>query len=88
MTEEIDYAAIKADSRQRKERNRAGGHARLTELGIPFTEKNGGVHLIVAARWDYWPSTGLWICRTTKRSERGIRSLIKEIQRVIPGYRK
>jgi len=45
--------------------------------GVPFASKNNGVHLIVADRWDYWPSTGLFIDRHTKKKGRGVNNLLR-----------
>lgn len=53
----------------------------LSRSGIPFSTHNGGVHLVVAERWDYWPSTGLFIDRQTKKSGRGIFNLLRIVRR-------
>jgi hypothetical protein len=49
----------------------------LGRSGIPYVSKNNGVHLIVANKWDYWPSTGLFIERGTGRKGRGVRNLMR-----------
>jgi hypothetical protein len=53
----------------------------LLKSGFPFVSKNNGVHLIVMDRYDYWPSTGLFIDRLTSRKYRGINQLLKMIRR-------
>ena len=49
----------------------------MERSGVPFVSKNNGVHLIVADRWDYWPSTGLFIDRRTKKKGRGVNNLLR-----------
>ena len=49
----------------------------MERSGVPFVSKNNGVHLIVADRWDYWPSTGLFIDRITKKKGRGVNNLLR-----------
>lgn len=49
----------------------------IESSGVPFVSKNNGVHLIVANRLDYWPSTGLFIDRETKKRGRGVRNLLR-----------
>lgn len=49
----------------------------IKKAGIPFTSKNNGIHLIVMERWDFWPSTGLFIDRQTKKKGRGVFNLLK-----------
>lgn len=53
----------------------------LKENDIPFESKNFGVHLIVMNRWDFWPSTGLFIDRKNQRRNRGVRNLLKLAKR-------
>lgn len=63
--------------------NREYGHAKLTELKIPFESKNNGAHLIVTGPdglIDFWPATGKFKIRATGESDRGIRKLIKHVQ--------
>lgn len=67
---------MQAESRARREVNRRTGIERLRSAGVAFQVKNGGAHLIVLDRWDYWPGTGLWIDRKTKARGRGIRPLL------------
>lgn len=52
----------------------------LADKGIPFVSKNYGVHLIVNKLFDFYPSTGLFIHRNTKKRGRGIYNLIKQLK--------
>jgi len=52
----------------------------LIKSNIGFTTKNF-VHYIVGD-FDYWPSTGLFISRTTKKRGRGIKNLLKQVKRI------
>jgi hypothetical protein len=79
------WAAYKAARQQKRRENMASSTAELQARGIPFTSHNGGVHLVVAGAWDFWPSTGLWISRQAgpngkKREGRGVLKLIARIK--------
>jgi hypothetical protein len=67
---------LKKRSQEKRASNRESGARILTEAGIPYESKNGGAHLVVGERYDYWPGTGLWIHRETRHKGRGIRGLI------------
>jgi hypothetical protein len=49
----------------------------LKNKGVSFESKNNGAHLIVENRFDFWPSTGLFIERKTNRKGRGVFNLLK-----------
>lgn len=61
----------------------------LTKLNIPFSTKNGGVHIVVEPGnmpvIDLWPSTGMWRMRETEKfprtvhEMRGLRHMLKFI---------
>lgn len=54
----------------------------LARLGIEFTSKNNGVHLIVthgSETVDFWPGSGLWIYRSGRRG-RGFNALVATLQ--------
>ncbi len=43
-------------------------------------KKNDGAHIVVFAKndtFDFWPSTGLFISRGTKKKKRGVMKLIQ-----------
>lgn len=51
----------------------------LSDLGIKFDSKNSGIHLVVHSDdyvIDFFPTTGLWNCRTSKIKGRGILNLL------------
>lgn len=60
--------------------NRDASVRLLEQAGIPFESKNGGAHLLVAGRYDFWPGTGLWQARGEATKQRGGRRLIARIQ--------
>lgn len=77
------FRAMNEDSKHRRNANRESSTEFLIAEGIPFIAKNLGDHLIVTAgneTIDFYPSTGLWIVRTTKHRARGVRKLIKYIK--------
>jgi len=54
----------------------------LMQNNIKYVSNNNGVHLIVTGKnglYDYWPSTGLFIDRQTKKRRRGVFNLLKEV---------
>ena len=52
----------------------------LTKKGIPFTTNNGGAHLIVDGRVDFWPGTGKWHFRNNGPKGHGVKNLIKALR--------
>ena len=59
----------------------------LKDKGIDFESKNGGVHLVVTGCkgiYDFWPSTGKWKKRGTKKYKRGVHKLLVEINPARP----
>lgn len=84
MSETVEiFQALKVISSQRRAANLKQGLKLLRESGIPFEEKNNGVHVIVHSQpaIDYWPSTGLWIVRGSQKRSRGILNLIAYVKR-------
>lgn len=77
-----DYWRDVNSFRQNKRReNMLSSTEILDRANISYSSHNGGVHLIVAKRWDYWPSTGLFIDRQTKKQGRGIFNLLRIVRR-------
>lgn len=72
------WKAMKEESAERRNRHRSNAPTILQGAGISYESKNDGAHLVVAAEaiFDFWPGTGLWICRKNGKRGRGIRSLI------------
>lgn len=51
----------------------------LESAGLKFESKNGDAHLIVTGLGrtvDFWPGTGRWIDRNSKRKGFGVRNVI------------
>jgi hypothetical protein len=71
-------------SKTKREANRKFSPRLLDEMGVKYTTKNNGAHLIVwrpdAEAIDFWPGTGKWIERPNKKSGRGVRSLLAFIK--------
>jgi hypothetical protein len=77
-----DTRAARADeSKVRRAGNREKSAAVLAGAGVAFVSNNGGAHLVVEDRVDFWPGTGLWIVRKTLHRERGVFKLVKWLQR-------
>ena len=74
------YEAMRAESQWRRHNNLQSSTEILKSKQIPFETKNNGVHLIVADRYDFWPSTGLYIDRENQKRGRGVFNLIMELQ--------
>jgi hypothetical protein len=49
----------------------------LKRAGVQFESYNNGAHLIVSGKFDFWPSTGLFIDRITRKRNRGIHNLLR-----------
>lgn len=82
------YDNWREESKRRRMTHREWATKALDALGIDFESKNKGAHLIVRCAGktiDYWPGTGKWIYRATKAGKRGIRSLMRAIDR-LPAY--
>lgn len=71
--------ARKEESRKRKDRNHAHAIDQLAKNGVSSKSKDG-VHYVVDSRFDYWPSTGLFINRKTKKRGRGIKNLLRALK--------
>lgn len=74
-----DFRAWREHKQKKRASNREDSAQLLKGAGISFDTNNGGVHLIVVAQTaivDFWPGTGLWIPRTTKKRSYGVRNLI------------
>lgn len=85
-----DLGDIFRERRAAQQAKRAANKAKSTDIltreGIPFVAKNDGVHLIVAGRWDFYPSTGKFVARQgepgkKKRAGRGVFNLIAIVRK-------
>jgi hypothetical protein len=86
--EEMDagemWRAIKKNRQEKRASNRDNSADLLRASGVIFEERNIGAHLIVTGPGneliDFWPGTGRWIPRTTKRRGFGVRNLLTYLQ--------
>ena len=74
----------KDESKARRQRNRTNSADILKSEGVPFEVKNDGAHLIVEESIDFWPGTGKWTVRSSQKTGRGVRSLLKQCVRREP----
>jgi hypothetical protein len=72
------FQAMKRDKSERRQKNTESSTQILIDHAIPFESRNGGAHLIVVD-YDFWPSTGLFMHRKTKKRGRGVYKLIAAI---------
>lgn len=81
------FRAMREESQERRAHHREASPRLLREAGIPFTEHNGGAHLIVdnPPTVDFWPGTGKWIVRGTNKKMRGVLHLIRYLRP--PGHK-
>ena len=71
----------KKESSEKKKSNLDYALNTLKEKRIPFRKNNGGIHLVIDCRFDYWPTTGKFINRVTKKKGRGLINLLKEVEK-------
>lgn len=81
-----EYKEIKKEeARIKKSQNQKNAFRLLDENKIPYEIKNGGIHLVVDGRIDYYPTTGKYIVRGSKERPakygRGIFRLLEEVKR-------
>lgn len=77
------FKALKEVNREKKQDNLAKSTSLLVERGVAFESHNGGVHLVVSGSKgliDFWPSTGKYITRYSRKDGRGVHNLIKELE--------
>ena len=77
---------LKEVQRTKKVDNKIKSTKILQDKNIPFDSKNNGIHLVLKPDGktplvDFWPSTGKYIFRNTRKKGRGIFNLLKELQR-------
>jgi len=77
------YKEIAKHKRDKREHNRLHSTKMLLDAGIKFTLHNNDAHLIIdnGSKIDFWPSTGLWIDRSTQEKQRGIAPLLKYLEK-------
>jgi hypothetical protein len=73
------FNAARVASQEKRSANLESSVELLTNSGASF-EKLSTYHYLVAGRYDFWPSTGLFIDRQTKSKSRGIFELLKIVE--------
>lgn len=69
---------LKKESKERKQRNFCNAILLLDKYKIRYEQKSDS-HIVVEDKIDYWPSTGLFIDRKTKKRGRGVRQILKKV---------
>lgn len=70
------------ESQERRAKNRAHSAGVLDAHSIAYESKNQGAHLVITLAdrvIDFWPGTGMFTDRKTKRNGRGVQNLVKKI---------
>ena len=80
------FRAMRECAQQRRDCNTASSTRILQENGIPYATFNNGVMLRIGI-YDFFPSTGLFINRATKKKARGVFNLIKKIREASSEHR-
>jgi len=76
------FKILKEIGRAKKAYNLTESTALLDQLGIEYTSKNDGIHLIITSKdgfIDFWPSTGKYYDRMNEKHGRGVFRLLKLI---------
>tara|TARA_R110000824_G_C15230756_1_gene678521 strand:- start:9817 stop:10074 length:258 start_codon:yes stop_codon:yes gene_type:complete len=71
------FGGMQRLTRERRKSNTKNSTEILVEKGVNFVSKNNGIHLIVENRFDFYPSTGLFMNRENGKRGRGVFNLIK-----------
>lgn len=77
----VKEVGMKQESEERRAEHRKKAPMILTNAGVRYFVHNGGAHLVVEERIDFWPGTGKWIDRESGRKGRGVFSLIKHVRK-------
>lgn len=84
-TSDGDYFKALREYTKRQKRYRLKANtAELLRLKIPFVSKCDGVHLVIAERWDFWPSTGKWFDRVKSKRGHDFQTLLSSITAAYP----
>lgn len=72
------FRALKEAAREKRRVNTESSTRLLKDRRVPFVSYNGGTHLVIDGRVDFWPATGLFIPRNSKQSRgRGVHNLLR-----------
>jgi hypothetical protein len=78
------WDAAREEARERRAANRERSTALLRAHDVGFQARNGGAHLIVRGRFDFWPGTGLWRDRESREMGRGVFALLRALGVAVP----
>ena len=73
------FKSYKGVGQQKRKSNIINSTDLLKQNKIKFISKNNGIHLIIN-EFDFWPSTGKYFNRKTKKYKRGVFNLIKDLR--------
>lgn len=79
-----DFRSLAGLARDEREKRREAVPKILEDANIGFASFNEDRHLIIDSPFDtvdFWPGTGLYIWRKTKKRSNGVQNLIKEIKK-------
>lgn len=78
-----DFKAWDDMKKAKKAQNKCQSTKLLQDKCIEFESKNFGTHLVVSGskKIDFWPSTGLWMIRGNPYRFRGVKHLIKHVEK-------
>lgn len=77
-----DFRAMREAKKAARAKRKREGTDWLKQLGVAFQSRNLGNHLIVEGPGelvDYWPATGRWIGRKSRRNGHGEASLLDHL---------
>jgi predicted Ser/Thr protein kinase len=75
------FKALHEYKKEKKANNIDGSLSLLESMGVEHKVLSyNNHHTLVVGRIDFWPSTGKWIDRKTKRYGRGIRKLLNYLK--------
>lgn len=74
------------ESKAKRATNRIHGAQTLVNAGFKFASHNDGAHLVVEQCVNFWPGTGLWIFYTKDLTGRGVKNLIKALDKMEGRY--
>ena len=80
------WDALRQKKQEQRAENRVSGRQAILDAGYNVEFRNFGTNLIVEKRVDFWPGTGRWIERETKRRGFGAESLIEWLRNRAEGY--
>lgn len=75
-----NFKEMRENSKVKRAKNLFRSTEIVKESGVKFEVKNGGYHLVVDDRYDFYPSTGMFIERKTRKTGRGVFKLLEKMK--------